>query len=224
MNASLQLASHRLRQQYAQLDQVAQNQANNSTPGYVARDSGYRNGEFASWMRLREGAVADTGRSLDVALPEGAYFKVDTNDGPRFTRRGDLRLNDQRQLVVGQGFPVLGESGQPIVVDDADPIINKDGSVISQGRLVDKIARIHIDDIRFMQGEGTLIRPEQNQTFTADNREITTGVLEGSNVDAVEEQTNVVALMHRATIFSECMKTIDKVNDKAISELARGRS
>ena len=224
MNASLQLASRRLRQQYAQLDQVAQNQANNSTPGYVARDSGYRNGEFASWMRLREGAVADTGRSLDVALPEGAYFKVDTNDGPRFTRRGDLRLNDQRQLVVGQGFPVLGESGQPIVVDDADPIINKDGSVISQGRLVDKIARIHIDDIRFMEGEGTLIRPEQNQTFTADNREITTGVLEASNVDAVEEQTNVVALMHRATIFSECMKTIDKVNDKAISELARGRS
>jgi flagellar basal-body rod protein FlgF len=224
MNASLQLASTRLRQQYAQLDQVAQNQANNSTPGYVARDSGYRNGEFASWMRLREGAISDTGRSLDVSLPEGAYLKVETNDGARFTRRGDLRLNDQRQLVVGQGFPVLGESGQPIVVEDGNPLISKDGSVLSQGRLVDKIARTHIDDIRFMEGEGTLIRPEQNQTFAADNREITTGVLESSNVDAVEEQTNVVALMHRASIFSECMKTIDKVNDKAISELARGRS
>ena len=223
MNASLQLASTRLRQQYAQLDQVAQNQANSSTPGYVARDSGYRNGEFASWLRQREGAVADTGRNLDVALPEGAYFKIDSNDGPRLTRRGDLRVNERRQLVVGQGFPVLGESGSPIVVDDSSPYIGKDGSVFSQGRLIDKIARVHIDDIRSLEGEGTLIRPGA-EVYAPDSRELTTGVLEASNVDIVEEQTNVVALMHRATIFSECMKTIDKVNDKAISELSRGRS
>lgn len=224
MNASLQLASTRLRQQYAQLDQVAQNQANSSTPGYVARDSGYRNGEFASWLRQREGGVSDTGRNLDIAIPEGAYLKVDSNDGPRFTRRGDLRLNEQRQLVVGQGFPVLGESGAPIVVDDANPYISKDGSVYSQGRLIDKIARTHIDDIRSLEGEGTLILPASGQAYTTDTREINTGALEASNVDVVEEQTNVVALMHRATIFSECMKTIDKVNDKAISELSRGRS
>ena len=192
MNASLQLASTRLRQQYAQLDQVAQNQANSSTPGYVARDSGYRNGEFASWLRQREGAVAETGRNLDISLPEGAYLKVDSNDGPRLTRRGDLRVNEQRQLVVGQGFPVLGESGQPIVVDDASPYISKDGSVFSQGRLIDKIARTYVDDIRSLDGEGTLILPG-GQAYTADNREITTGVLEASNVDVVEEQTNVVA-------------------------------
>lgn len=224
MNASLQLASTRLRHQYAQLDRVAQNQANNSTPGYVARDSGYRNGEFSTWLRQREGAVADTSRGLDLALQEGAYLKVQTNDGVRFTRRGDLRINEQRQLVVGQGFPILGESGSPILVDDANPIITKDGSVLSQGRLVDKIARVHIDDVRFMDGEGTLIHPDQAQNYSADVREINTGVLEASNVDAVEEQTNMVALMHRATVFSECMKTIDKVNDKAISELSRGRS
>ncbi|MBS2038441.1 flagellar hook basal-body protein [bacterium] len=224
MNPSLQLASTRLRHQYAQLDQVAQNQANNTTPGYVARDSGYRNGEFATWLRQRQGAVADTSRGMDLALQEGAYLKVETNDGVRFTRRGDLRLNDQRQLVVGQGFPVLGESGSPIVVDDPNPLITKDGSVISQGRLVDKIARVHLEDIRFMDGEGTLIHPDQTQNYSADAREINTGVLEASNVDAVEEQTNVVALMHRASVFSECMKTIDKVNDKAISELSRGRS
>lgn len=224
MNASIQLASTRLRQQYAQLDQVAQNQANGSTPGYVARDSGFRQGEFSSWLRQREGAVADTGRSLDVALPDGAYMKVDTNDGARLTRRGDLRLNSQRQLVVGQGFPVLGESGSPIVVDDANPVIGKDGSVFSQGRLIDKIARVRVDDIRNLDGEGTLILPGAGQNYSGDNREISTGVLESSNVDVVEEQTNVVALMHRATVFSECMKTIDKVNDKAISELSRGRS
>ncbi|MFN8613339.1 MAG: flagellar basal body rod C-terminal domain-containing protein [Vulcanimicrobiota bacterium] len=224
MNASMQLASTRLRQQYAQLDQVAQNQANNSTPGYIARDTGYRGGEFSTWLRQREGAIADTNRGLDVALPEGAYLKVESNDGIRLSRRGDLRLNEQRQLVVGQGFPILGESGNPIQVDDANPIITKDGSVISQGRLVDKIARVHLDDIRFLTGEGTLLKPDQGQNLTADTREINTGVLEASNVDAVEEQTNVVALMHRATIFSECMKTLDKVNDKAISELSRGRS
>ena len=223
MNASMQLASTRLRQQYAQLDQVAQNQANSGTTGYVARDSGYRSGEFSSWLRQRGGVVSDTGRSLDVALPEGAYLKVESNDGQRLTRRGDLRLNEQRQLVVGQGFPVLGESGSPIVVDDSNPFIGKDGSVFSQGRLVDKIARVHIDDIGALEGEGTLIRPGP-QALAPDSRELNTGALEASNVDVVEEQTNVVALMHRATIFSECMKTLDKVNDKAISELSRGRS
>lgn len=220
MNDSFLLSSIRLRHQFQSLDYLANNQANVSSPGFVARDSGYRQGTFSSWMRERSGPVSTTERPLDVALPAGSYLQVQTPQGVRLTRRGDIRLNDQNQLIVGEGMPVLGESGSPVVVSGSNLSIAADGSVWDAGKAVDKLARVQVATV---EGQGSWLQPAAGETLTPDRRDLTVGALESSNVDVVEEQANLVALLRRAQALGQVMQLQDQTMDKAIREIGRGR-
>src|SRR5690242_12149465 len=60
------------------------------------------------------GAITQTGRPLDVAIPGESWLAVQAPDGTEaYTRRGDLQVNASGVLETGDGFPVMGASGGP---------------------------------------------------------------------------------------------------------------
>jgi len=220
MNESFQLASSRLRHQYQHLDYLAHNQANLTTPGFMARDSGFRQGEFSSWLRERRGCVATTERPLDVVLPEQAYLQIETSQGTRLTRRGDLRVDAQNRLVVGMDWPVLSESGSPIVVSGGDPRVSSDGTVSAGSQVVGRLARVTTE---WVDGQGSWLVPGAGLTTRPDTRPLRVSQLESSNVEAAEEQATLVSLIQRTKALGELVQTQDQVLEKAIREIGRGR-
>ena len=124
---------------YQRLQNVlANNLANVSTDGFKAdffRLELAGNGTTpvpATALDLRQGALRDTGRMLDVALEGDGFLVVQTAAGERLTRGGPLRLDAGGMLVDAQGDQVMGKDG-PIVITGASTVIGTDGVVKVDG-------------------------------------------------------------------------------------------
>ena len=216
MLEGIRLASDRLSQQYHRLDILSQNVANQHTPGYQATDTGQRQGEFATWMRRTAGPVSTTGRDLDVAMPEGVFLAVQTPIGTRYTRRGDLRVDGQQQLVTGAGNPVLDEGGKPIKVDG--PVrVAENGDVEVRGTKVATLGRYRLQGIS--EDGGSLFSPARGTAATPDKSTLHTAQLEGANVSEAQEQTTLVELLRRAEALSQAMQVQDQTLGQAFKDL-----
>jgi flagellar basal-body rod protein FlgF len=218
MQKSVALSATRLSQQFHQLDLLSNNQANASTPGFRARESGWRGGEFQSWLNLSLGEIENTGSTWHVALPEGSYLQVMTPGGARFTRRADLEVGLDGQVTVG-GMPVCDESGAPLRAPGADSL-NSDGTLMAGASPQGKLGRFSIAKLR---ESGDWLTPEEGQAVTSDLRPLVGRCLEGSNVDSTREQTNLVALLRRSEVLGQVLHVQDQVLDKTIREVGRGR-
>lgn len=212
----------RLGEQYVQLDQVAQNQANTFTPGFRSGDSGTRQGQFAQWMRNEQGSRLQTGKDTDISLAPDAYLQVKTGNGVSYTRRGDLSLDSQHRLVTGAGDPVLDASGSPITLPAGAFHVLSDGTILSGKQKMATLGRFKIGAVQ--ETQGTLFTPQDStSTPVADNRPVAIGELENSNVDGTVEQTRLIALNNRAHIFSQVIQTQDSTLEKALQQLGKSR-
>lgn len=82
----------------------------------------------AARLDARAGAIASTGRSLDVAVEGKGFFVVSTNGGDRYTP-GHFNLNADRQLITEDGSVMQEQGGQPITLGAGEVRIDQDGSI-----------------------------------------------------------------------------------------------
>ena len=67
------------------------------------------------------GSIQYTGRNLDVAVQQGGWIAVQARDGSEaYSRRGDLRVDENGLLATGNGLPVMGNGG-PIAMPGSRP-------------------------------------------------------------------------------------------------------
>src|SRR4029079_14283127 len=133
-----------------ELDVVANNIANVTTPGFKADGAVFAeflqaraNSELSSpdrrmsfvqdsmsWHDMSQGTIQQTGGPLDVAIDGEGMMVVQTARGERYTRNGALQLNNIGELVTMAGDKVMGDSG-PIILqpNDRDIAITKDGTI-----------------------------------------------------------------------------------------------
>lgn len=166
------------------------------------------------------GSMTETGRDLDVAVNGEGWIAVQGNDGREaYTRAGSLQIDANGQLKTSDGRLVLGAGG-PITVPLQESIaIGEDGtvSVREQGQApnaLSEIGRLKLvnpkaDQLR--KGDDGLMRytgPEPS--LPADeNVTVKSGFLEGSNVNAVEEFTNIIALARQFDLHMKMMRTVE---------------
>jgi len=144
---------------------------------------------------MSEGTVAETGRSLDVALQgKDVLLAVQSREGDEaYTRRGDLQLSDSGLLTTGDGMPVLGDGG-PVTLPPYDKLtIASDGtiSIVPQGgdpaqmQVVDRLKLVAANGTDIAKGLDGLFRPRNGGTLASDPQaSLRQGALEGSNVNA----------------------------------------
>src|SRR5262249_30237242 len=101
-----------------QLDIVANNLANASTPAFKAErvlfaefvtQAGGPSSvqDFGTPRDTKQGALSRTGNPLDVALQGSGYFALQTPLGVRYTRNGRFQLDPNGQVVNAQGYALL---------------------------------------------------------------------------------------------------------------------
>lgn len=212
-----------LDRQMLHLDLVANNMANVDTPGYRSTEAGLRGSSFEDWMRRVDSTVSATERSLDVALEPGVFLQVRTPQGDRYTRRGDLRLDDKRRLMTGGGEYLLSDGGTEIAVPEGLITIDQDGNVRSDGRRVARLARFRIDQV--VETGGTLYTTPPDATVQpAEMSQLQVGVLERSNVDAAREQTKLIDALARARAYQQFAAVQDQTLGRLIVDVGRSQT
>ncbi|HEY0989065.1 MAG TPA: flagellar hook basal-body protein, partial [Kofleriaceae bacterium] len=178
------------------LDATANNIANASTAGFHGDRVTFREaltaarspdiasvGAGTARLDSQAGALTPPENPLDLALEGDGYLGVATPSGPRYTRAGNLQLDQARNLVTADGFQVRGAGGAPINVpaDAGDIAIAVDGTVSAGGN---EVGRLEL--VRFAPGQ---LKREGGTLFSATGRPLTTdlprvrsGMLEASNV------------------------------------------
>ena len=171
------------------------------------------------------GTMNPTGVDTDIAILGDGWFFVQPQDGtaPALSRRGDLSLNGDGVLVNGANEIVLGDGLAPIELPPyreiqitqlgeilINPLAAEIGQFVSAG-FIGTTSASGVDlrkgeDARVRGIDGTLPEPDQMA-------DIQQGVLESSNVNAVDELVHTNELQRRFEMsvkFIESAKQIDQ--------------
>lgn len=239
MENSIYVALSRQMALQRQLDVVSNNIANMNTTGYKGQRMLFtefleRPGmhEKVSFVQdravvrdLAVGNTVHTGNPLDLSLTGRGYFTVDTASGPRYTRAGNFRLNDQRQIVDGGGLPVLSTNGQPMTVppNTTDIKVTGDGTVATELGPIGKLNIVTFKNEQFMTevGAGLYVSDEEPQPAPADTK-VAQGLLENSNVRPVVEMTQMIEIQRQ---YASAQKMVDNEHERIRTMIQRlGRS
>ncbi len=170
-------------------------------------------------INFDQGSLQNTGRNLDVALLEDNHlFQVAVNENGeeevRYTRAGNFYLspleNEQVMLVTSEGNPVLGQGGNPIILNNNmdDLKIEENGQINVTRNGVQavegELAVVEAIRPRLLEAAGNnLFRLSEQSLENYPLDEILNGVgfgdtrlesgaLEASNVDIAKQQTDMI--------------------------------
>ncbi|MBI1825830.1 MAG: flagellar hook-basal body protein [Planctomycetes bacterium] len=154
----------------------------------------------AFWSH-QQGPIETTGRPLDVAIDGDGFFAVHDGKDTRFTRNGALTVNSGGELALstesGRWKIVDGNSGGPIVIDPANPIIevSSDGTVRQGDTVAGKIDLRAPAEPRLLKKFGENLFEPDGTEMKPINGKLRSGALEGSSFDV----TNGLAYMIQAS-------------------------
>jgi flagellar basal-body rod protein FlgF len=243
MDSGYYAASAGLAAQEQALELVAHNLANLSTTGYRAQQTTFRSlltGDAAvsvnplniavnnfgvlsgSRLDLSSGSLAPTGNPLDAAVAGGGFFAVQSAEGILYTRDGSFHMTSAGQLVTSEGNAVLGQQG-PITLPNGNVAISSDGTISVDGNIVD---RLNLAEFR----PGTNLTAVGNATYSAPagaaqpavESTVRQGMLEGSNVGAMQGVVQLITAQRNTEMLSRAMSAFDsQLNQTAVQDLPR---
>ncbi len=220
---------------------LSNNLANVSTNGFRAELSTYRavpvrgDGSTTRVMALEAtpgfldspGTPHRTGRAMDAMATGNAWFGVQGLDGTEaYTRNGSFEVAVDGTLKTSNGLTVLSDGGSPITVPTgAEVTLGADGTLTAKvgkqpsagiGRL--KIATPTADD-PLKRGNDGLFRTTSGDPMPNDTTaKLEPGVLEGSNVNAIETMVGMIQTARQFEAQTRLMQTAE-ADDRAAAQL-----
>lgn len=169
------------------------------------------------------GAYQETGVSLDFAIADKGFFQIQTLDGGTvYTRNGSFIIDDEGYLALPRVGRVMGENG-PILLNTDDISVDQAGMIFKDGvALVDTLEIVNFDDYTQLQktGEGVYQNNGQEAGTTVTGAVLWKS-LERSNVNAIEEMTNMMTSQRAIQSASQILKMYDQLAAKATTEIGR---
>ena len=221
--------------QSRRLNQVSNNLANVDTTGYKKEDvtfwemlykTDHQRHRVGKAIRditdMQAGAMEKTGNALDFAIGGNGFFSIQTEAGVRYTRAGEFTINNEGQLVTPAGHLVLGDGG-PIQINGRDVSVADDGNITVDGQAAGTLAIVTFAGPADLEKEGGhLFRPVDGaQQDAAEEFSIKQGYLEKSNVNTMKELTAMIDLNRAYQTQQKVVRSIDDMDDKAISRVGR---
>jgi flagellar basal-body rod protein FlgF len=203
-------------------DLLQQTDKTNSNVSYVAVTEQYTDHE--------QGNMKQTNSELDIALDGPGYFSVSTKEGIRYTRNGNFRLNTENQIVNQKGQPVLSEQGEPIVITAEGTEISIDGYgniFVGSGERSANIGKIRFVDFDNKQtlekiGDGLFYQSDtEAEEKLVNDTKLRQGFLEGSNVTATDEMTNMISTVRLFETYQKIIQSIDNMNEQSVNSIGR---
>ncbi|HUB90942.1 MAG TPA: flagellar basal-body rod protein FlgG [Dyella sp.] len=251
MFSSLWIAKTGLDAQQTQMDVISNNLANASTTGFKTsrasfQDLMYQNEgqpgsqttqqtEAPSGLLLgtgvkvvgseklfTQGAITQTGNSLDVAIQGNGFLQVTMPDGTiAYTRDGSLHEDSTGQLVTADGYPLVPAITLPANVNSVT--IGTDGTVsaTSNGSTTPTTLGVmqlaNFVNPAGLQPMGQNLYLETQSSGTAQTGQpgvngmgtLAQGSLESSNTNVVEEMVNMIEAQRTYEMNSKSISAVD---------------
>jgi flagellar basal-body rod protein FlgF len=238
MPGSQYIALSGLRTRMDQLDRLASDIANVGTSGYkggrgttaaAERETFNRSLQSAidttngaQRLDMSDGALAPTGRALDVALDGAGFFVVDTPNGPRYTRNGHFTIDADRKLVTEDGLAVQGDSGA-IQLGDGDIRVDTDGSVWNGQTKAGQLSVVTFADPgQLTRDQGSRLRADGQEATKVEAPIVHGGALEASNVSVAGRIAELTTVSRGFEALQKAISMLlNDVDGRAIDQLGR---
>ena len=224
MDRGLYIAASGMLAEQLRQEQIANDLANASTPGYKADRTAQRQfgdlllANSASGQSVGSQGTAvqvdeirtdwtpqparETGEPLDFAIAGEGFFSVQTDRGVRYTRNGQFTVSPQGTLVTAQGDPVLGRGGGLVRV-------GADGRVDPRQLAVVAVTGPRKDGDNLVAGTAGAGPTGQARA----------GALEGSGADPARSMVDMIASLRAFEAGQRVITTIDDTLGKAASQV-----
>lgn len=192
-------------------------------------DRGYvdSSGTYTSYS---QGNLKATGAQFDFAVEGKGFFEILTPQGVRLTRNGQFKIDSGGRLVTKEGHPVLKQGTQ----DPAQRVINLDGrnvtvsysgDIYDNGNAVGAVSIVDVDNVDALQKVGNSmysLKPNYNQALLpANEAQVRQGFLETSNVNIVDEMTDMITATRAFEANQKTMKAFDQMDEKLNNEVPK---
>jgi len=174
-----------------------------------------------------QGSLRPTGNTYDLALDGAGFFTVkvtDTNgiDHIRYTRAGNYTITRDGYVTDADGNRLQSEAGDLIVPTDAEIIFDTDGTVYANGEMIDKITITDFEDYNYLKKYAdTMYEPVDGATEKEAVGAVRQGYLEQSNVNVVQEMTQMIAITRAYEANQKIIQTMDGTLDQAVNSVGR---
>lgn len=172
------------------------------------------------------GAVKETGSKLDAALRNpNDFFVISTPQGQQYTRAGNFTLNSTGTLVTPDGFSVLSDGGE-LSVNGPGAAIQANGDVTVNGDTIGRLQVVKISDpSKLERVSGSRFRIAQGSGVEAagTTADLIPEALEMSNVSAITSMVELISTNRAFEMYAKTARSIDDLNQTAISQYGRGR-
>lgn len=224
MNLGLDIASAGMLAEQVREDQLANDLANASTPGFKAASSvqhsfgdlllhntltGQNVGVIQDGVALErgvtdlaQGPLEPTGNPLDFALVGPGFFAVRTPAGVQYTRNGRFSASAQGLLVDQFGHDVLAQNGSPIRVGRSGAVPARALGVFAL-RGARQLGNDNFSGTVAGRGAGT----------------VQTGELEGSGVDPIQAMVQMESALDAYTAGQQTIATIGQTMQESASNV-----
>lgn len=198
---------------------------------------------------FEQGAVHPTENPFDMALEGDGFFAVSTPTGERYTRNGSFTIGPEGLLVTQQGFPVLGDNGDPIAVKANNFVVDEAGRVFANERFLDdpdrlvqmrenewdqtvQVGQLRIVDVeepRYLQKQGSNLwntTRESGDAFEVigpERPQVLQGFLEKANINVVVEMTNMIEVNRAYEANQKVVQSHDQSTARLIGEVLRAQ-
>ena len=224
MERGLYIAASGMLSEMVRQDQIANDLANASTPGYKPDRSSQRSfgdlllrngvtgapiGPLGLGVEIgaivtdfTPGPIRETGEPLDFAIDGDGWFGVQTPQGVRYTRNGQFTVSANGTLVTAFGAEVLGRGGGPVRV-------GADGRVDPNQVGVFNVANPRKVGDSLVAGAAT--GPAAGV--------VRAGALEGSGADPARSMVDMIASFRAFEAGQKVITTIDETLGKAANQV-----
>jgi flagellar basal-body rod protein FlgF len=224
MDLGLDIAASGMVAEQVRQDQLANDLANASTPGFKpdespqhsfgavlmantqagtaigSVDEGVQLGK--TYTNMTPGTMQETGEPLDFAIVGSGFFAVKTAQGTRYTRDGQFTTSTQGVLTDANGDPVLSAKGAQIKVSAT-------GTVPASA-------------VGVFEVPGAAKQGENLYTGTAAGKPTGTvrqGSLEGSGVDAAKVMVEMITSLRSFQSGQQAIQAIDQTLQESASQV-----
>lgn len=224
-----------------QMDMVANNLANLTTPGFkgesmlfvehLARTEPREKISFvrdiATIRDLKAGPMTETGSPFDLAIRGEGYFAIETPEGTRYTRAGGFTPDPDGRIVSAQGFALLDDGGAPITipVDALSVAVARDGTISTDQGELGRVQVVRFDNQQALKRQANSLYDAAGQAaLPVEQPDVQQGKLESSNVAGVVEMTRLVATVRSYEAAAKLANNEHERQRRAIDALATARS
>ncbi len=185
-----------------------------------------------TYTDFSQGSLKTTGNPLDVAIDGQGMFEVMTPAGVRYTRSGSFSVDGLGQVVTKDGFPLLMEApdgtdpqNRIFKVNSSQVQIADNGEVFDQNVSLGKIALAQFDNKDALRKMGNNLYEEKagmtSGKKATTNTQLKQGFLELSNVNVVQEMTDMITAQRVFESTQKAIHSYDEMNEKLVNVVGK---